>query len=586
MNQSLVPSKEQEAIIGAPLGPISVVACAGSGKTFTAVRRLAEIRTRLGEKRGKVALLSFSNIAVDTFRENYRSLEKSNPRLASAGVEITTLDSFITTNIIRPHAHRTMEANQLAYLVNGTENFLKGFSIWHDNRPICISKLRSEFVDENWHFFHTPFEKKISLDSKEALKKLESLGKTGAYTYDLARYWALRTLVEQPAILTALARRYPHILIDEAQDVGNLHQIFLEILIEKGVQLSLIGDPNQGIFEFAGANGKFLETYGQRANVRSLVLSENYRSIPTILGAANNLFAQANTPKREREHERHGAYFLEYDPADKHAMVTSFIEEVASSGLAIEKSAILCRGTALVEELLDTQNDRGSGVMKGLVNAALLRDKHGDYLGSFRAAARSIVNLLENAPADLCSRIELSTSEPESLAIRRLIWNFVRNPDVGLPACKLIGDSTWHVAVLTRTTALLSQISTSHKFSLCANLGNKLSKKKLPKIALYDPALTAAVDYSRIRISTVHQAKGESLDAVLYVATTENLNKMLNGVGTEQGRIGYVAITRAKDLLVLGIPKTTSIAIRKYLLASGFDELVPETKVSLEVFFT
>jgi len=287
-----------------------------------------------------------------------------------------------------------MKAKQLAYLVNGTENFLKGFSIWNNNIPLCISKLRTEFVDEKWHFFHAPFEKKVSLDSKEVLKKLELLGKTGAYTYDLARYWTLRTLVEQPAILNALVLRYPHILIDEAQDVGNLHQIFLEILIEKGVQVSLIGDPYQGIFEFAGADGKFLENYGRRGNVKPLVLSENYRSIPAILEAANNLSARANTPMRECEHERHGAYFIEYDLEDKQAIITTFIKEVISSGLAIEKSAVLCRGTALVEELLDIKNDRGSGVMKGLVQAALLRDKHCDYLGSFKAAAHSSLNLL------------------------------------------------------------------------------------------------------------------------------------------------------------------------------------------------
>jgi superfamily I DNA/RNA helicase len=65
---------EQQAIIEAELKSIAVVACPGSGKTATAVRRVAEVRRRLEEmgSRGHVALLSFSNVAVDTFRDEYR----------------------------------------------------------------------------------------------------------------------------------------------------------------------------------------------------------------------------------------------------------------------------------------------------------------------------------------------------------------------------------------------------------------------------------------------------------------------------------------------------------------------------------
>lgn len=100
---------------------MSVIACAGSGKTYTAVRRLAEIRRQLGDHRGRVALLSFSNVAVDTFKREYQDLVQS----ASAGiahdrVEIDTLDGFITGNVLHPHAYRTMGAQQAAFLVTGS----------------------------------------------------------------------------------------------------------------------------------------------------------------------------------------------------------------------------------------------------------------------------------------------------------------------------------------------------------------------------------------------------------------------------------------------------------------------------------
>src|SRR3546814_4192270 len=107
---------------------MSVIACAGSGKTFTAVRRLAQMRRQLGDDRGRVALLSFSNVAVDTFRREYQNMVQEVPsRVAHGRVEIDTLDTFITGNVLRPHAYRTMGAQQAAFLVMGGEAFLGGF---------------------------------------------------------------------------------------------------------------------------------------------------------------------------------------------------------------------------------------------------------------------------------------------------------------------------------------------------------------------------------------------------------------------------------------------------------------------------
>ena len=122
---------------------MSVVACAGSGKTLTAVRRLAEIRKRLGDHRGRVALLSFSNVAVNTFRQSYQSLAQDlSPSIGRDRVEIDTLDGFITGNVLRPHAYRTMGATQAAFLVTGGESFLSGFMFKTSSYPLSIAKMQ------------------------------------------------------------------------------------------------------------------------------------------------------------------------------------------------------------------------------------------------------------------------------------------------------------------------------------------------------------------------------------------------------------------------------------------------------------
>ncbi|WP_426737494.1 UvrD-helicase domain-containing protein, partial [Pseudomonas aeruginosa] len=117
-------SEEQKAVVNAPLQPMAVTACAGSGKTETAIRRLISIRQKLEDHRGRVVLLSFSNVAVNTFNKGYAKLASDLPDGAiRKRVEVDTLDGFFTQHVLRPHAYRTMGANQAAYLVSGSEPF-------------------------------------------------------------------------------------------------------------------------------------------------------------------------------------------------------------------------------------------------------------------------------------------------------------------------------------------------------------------------------------------------------------------------------------------------------------------------------
>lgn len=71
----------------------------------------------------------------------------------------------------------------------------------------------------------------------------------------------------------------------------------------------------------------------------------------------------------------------------------------------------------------------------------------------------------------------------------------------------------------------------------------------------------------------MHKAKGESLDSVLYIATKEHAQALLDGVATEVGRIGYVAATRARDLLWIAVPQGALKDLRPTLLARGFKEV-------------
>lgn len=171
---------EQLAIINAPLEPLAVVACPGSGKTVTAVRRVAEVRRRLEEagSRGHVALLSFSNVAVDTFRDEYRALRGRDGD--SDRVVIQTMDSFITSYILRPHGSRAMRCARAPYLVHGGEQFLAGYPFGADPKNrIGIDELALN-LDDGKTEVHRRFKNGGSkrLDPADAKIAIEQIAKS------------------------------------------------------------------------------------------------------------------------------------------------------------------------------------------------------------------------------------------------------------------------------------------------------------------------------------------------------------------------------------------------------------------------
>lgn len=79
-------------------------------------------------------------------------------------------------------------------------------------------------------------------------------------------------------------------------------------------------------------------------------------------------------------------------------------------------------------------------------------------------------------------------------------------------------------------------------------------------------------NWNGIRVGTVHPVKGEGIPAVMYLRLKKNLDALVAGTVGEEGRIGYVAATRARDLFVVAIPQATSINTVTKLKALGFSE--------------
>lgn len=564
-------SPQQREIVDATLKPMAVSACAGSGKTATAVRRLAAMRKNLGDRHGKIVLLSFSNVAVDTFHKDYNALlQKESGGKHMSGIEIATVDAFITSNIIRPHGHLVMKCTRTPFLVHGSEPFLANFKVWDGKRPQPTTALRLYFEKKEGLQFNVGKAKSV-VDFKAAKAAIEKLARVGAYSHALGSLWAWRVLRTQPLIRRALARRYPHILVDEAQDIGELHWKILMDLQGSGVKISLIGDVNQGIYEFSGATGAFLGEYADRDDVDSKTLKTNFRSVPSIVAIANKLSGRDDKPERTEPETLSGAYYFAYNNKEKDSALKSFAKLLGEADIAVKDAAVLCRSASWAVDWAGGEDEQGQGVLRHFVEAAVQRDKFDRFDEAFKQCCAGVVGLLDENHRDLLADlVGGSGDQRNSQMLRRTLWAFVKNATGGLPSAYLVADTCWQPALLARAEVLLAVLSAECGLKIKDNWKAKLAKRKIFNRPLIRPADLVGEDVPSFRVSTVHKVKGESIKGVLYICNPSHLEGLLGGTVTEVGKIGYVALTRACDLFVLGIPATKLDYFAPKLDALGF----------------
>lgn len=549
-------TEEQAAIIHADLVPQCVIACAGSGKTATAVRRLIEIRRRLPNTQGYVLLLSFSNVAVSTFEKEYADLVHEGSDMP-ARVTIDTVDSFLTRYILRPHGARVMRAQRQPFLVSGSETFLNGYKVYDGNFSRDIKYLTVRLRDTGiFTYFICQNSVEIEVDAKVAERTIERLGQVGGYTHELGRYWALRSLVKEPKLLNALARRFPAIIVDEAQDIGSLHWTLLGLLKDAGATVSLIGDPNQAIFEFADADGGFLREYEKEPGVKAFSLTQNRRSLTSIVSVANAMAGTRSTAFRTAGNRRNGAYYLRYDPNNVSAALALFEQVLRGSGYGPRESIVLCRGRSHKGVLSGACQASGSGATEFFAAAAVLRDASGDIGSAFEQTISGVLRLLDKASLGLRNEVLGEPASSDAKTLRRLLWRFLRHSDSGLPPAGYKATVHWFPCLKRNLQRLLSEIEAITSLRRSPSWANNVTKRNLADVPLWEADLFGETSVGA-RIDTIHKAKGEGFCAVIYAALPADVSAFVGGVGNEEGRIGYVALTRAKDLFVLAVPMKT-----------------------------
>lgn len=574
MQQPFEPTKEQRDIIEADLVPLAVVACPGSGKTTTAVRRLNEIRRRLKDSRGYVALLSYSNVAVETFRDEYRSLTGRSGD--QDRVVFHTVDSFIATYLLRPHGARVMNCSRTPFVVLGGEPFLSNYAIGSGKDSFGLDRVLLDRKPDGKIEYHQKFRgggKKLLDEETSALvrKKAMHLGKVGGYTYAFGRAWALGLLRREPRLAAAVARRFPQILVDEAQDVGSFEAALLDVLAQAGSVVSLIGDVHQSIFGFNFATGAYLREFAKRDGVLSLPLLQNRRSLPSIVKFSNSLAGTDSKPHRETCDRLSGTFYWRYEDKQLPELMSAWATSLKAEKYELSEGAVLVRGNSLLTKVSTGAEEMGQSAVKHFAAAAAVREQRGDIAKALEHCAKGVMMLVDKLPSSFVHDLKTLGRDGDLVAMRRLVWSLIRNSDTGIPLGTLNAKDKWHPQLKKNLGNWLDIVEARTQYRRVDSWSYRVTTKELPD----EPIVKSDFgqnEWSGLRFGTVHSVKGEGIPAVMYLTAKLHLDALVAGTGEEEGRIGFVAATRARDLLVVAIPKKTSVDVVKALQGHGLTE--------------
>ena len=552
------PTQEQRDAIFAEELEFLLRASPGSGKTWTSCRRFIWRAANWPYHVGGLALLSFTNAAIREFKTATTKIGRGD--LLSDPNFVGTFDSFVERYILSPFGHLIADGDRRPRLFTGprpgdrNNTKLKrwGSSKAGKKHPVYAWDI-IPVVDNAGVQFRTS-SKYGSQTVDGASSAVSELMRLGYYTHSQRVFWACTLLRERPHIAGVLARRFPEIIVDEAQDSNAWLLVLLNYVRDEGSRITLIGDPDQCIFEFSMADATSLPTLKEQWAIPEKPLSQSFRCNNQIAAAVRNIGGKADFIGCGDGKTSHQTAFVVQESSDDFSDSVDAFQRLAKlAGVSLEDSAVICRGHSQLEAIRgEAHYSKLQGKAKNLAKAAFLRDMQHDY----HRASSTVENVLRELTGDdpTWEQVDSDAASPERMAMTLAIWRFVKNP-TQLPPITTLGNE-WIEAVRVSIDTLIKEMG----LGCSAKLGNHINAKGLPPERKLLPLFESLDDFPVIRQDTIHQVKGESIDAVLVTGNTRFWNTVVKAVeessSVEERRLAYVAMTRARHLLVVALPES------------------------------
>lgn len=605
-------NEEQCAAATAGDGPMLVLAAAGTGKTRTLVHRVAYLVSQ-GIDPERILLLTFTNRAAKEMLERASALVDTH----QAVIPWSGTFHHVANRLLRRHAPRIGFENGFTILDQDDSRSLMSACV----KELKLQSKEFPKRDVLLHVYSQSQNRDISLvdaidahfgdhavDEQQVLRVLKLYQQRKveikSMDFDDLLVNCLTLLREHEDLRERYAHQFQHVLVDEYQDTNRIQSQLVDALVGAEGNLFVVGDDFQSIYGWRGADARhILEFQTRYPTARVYKLETNYRSVPEVLNLANvtvdrsghpAIFHKVLRPTREPYRIPTVAYLR--DGEHQASYVVDAIRRFQRDGYRPEEIAVLYRAHFHAMEL----------------QVSLTRSRIPHQLTSG-------IRFFEQAHVkDTMCVLRVLTQPEDAMAFRRMmcllpgvgeataerIWKKCgRRVDLGLAEEREIIAQALRPAGRGRWAALAEVIrryleespdgdgarfvqmfvegfyekyvfdtyeNASIRLEDLTALQGQFDKFESVEQCLQDVALLTNLDTEpdvdqegergKVRLSTVHQAKGLEWPVVIILWMNEGMfpsSRALNEADgdDEERRLFYVASTRAKDELILCVPQ-------------------------------
>ncbi|MGY1745347.1 ATP-dependent helicase [Blastococcus sp. SYSU D00695] len=562
---------EQRAAASAVSGPVCILAGAGTGKTRTITHRIAYgvhvgafapetvlavtfTARAAGELRTRLSSLGVGGVQARTFHAAaMRQLRYFAPQVLGGPMPPLIENKLRVVASAAARARLTTDRTSLRDLASEIE-WAKTTLATPEDYPARAAAAGRE----------PPFEAAAVAQvyaSYEAAKQRD-----GALDFEDLLLVTAYALEEHQQVARQVRAQYRHFVVDEYQDVNPLQQRLLDAWLGGRADVCVVGDPNQTIYSFTGADPDYLLGFADRYPDAAVVkLERDYRSTPQVVGLANKLIGQA--PRRKglpglrllgQRAEGPAPRFVEHpdEPAEA-AAVAAACRALVDAGTPAAEIAILFRINAQSEVYENALTDQGVPyVLKG-----------GERFFE-RPEVREALLLLRGAAA--------GGSEPGALVptVRDVLastgWVEHRPPAGGAARDRWQSLS----ALVDLAVDLVAENPALDLPGFVAHLAQRADAQHAPTV-------------QGVTLASMHAAKGLEWDAVFVVGLVDGVVPISQSLARpdaveEERRLLYVAVTRAREQLTLSWSLARNPGARRARPRSRFlDGLAPDSAAAV-----
>ena len=631
---------QQQEAVECTEGPLLIIAGAGSGKTRVLTQRIAYLITEKQVNPWNILAITFTNKAAGEMRDRVDQLADVN----GGSVWVSTFHSTCV-RILRRYIDRLgYDTNFTIYDTDDQKHVIKDIikqmdldtRMFKDRALLsAISSAKNELISSEEYQLDAAGDWNKQTISKVYNAYQRVLKQNNALDFDDLLMKTVELFQSQPDVLDSYQERFRYLMVDEYQDTNTAQFALVNLLAKKYRNLCVVGDDDQSIYRFRGANIRNILDFEKNfPDAKVIKLEQNYRSTQNILNAANAVIANNRGRKkktlwsdRDEGEQVHLRQFM--NAFEEAEYVAGDIRAKVREGAEYSDFAVLYRTNAqsrMFEEkflmanipyrLVGGLNFYSRKEIKDLLAYLKTIDNARDDL-----AVRRIINVPKRGIGAASVNKAADYAEEQGISLYEAMRRADEVPGLARAAAKLKGftqyiDSLRAMAGILSVEELLKKVidqtgyvreleaeDTEESRARIENIDELITKvvtyeesAEHPSLNgfLADVALVADIDMedndtNKVLLMTLHSAKGLEFPNVYLTGMEDGIFPSYMTITSddameleEERRLCYVGITRAMNDLTMTSCKTRMIrGETQYNKVSRFVHEIPRELVDL-----